>query len=390
MEQKEQLLPEQLSDESPIAEPVEQPAENAVVPEAPIEDNIVAEEAPIESVDEPVVDPAAPVAQPVVAQPEKKPANKKLFIILGGVLAVALVAFLIVYFTVIKPNGIYDDAVAALNRGDYYECERLINQIPDHEKVPALKKDLNLALAQSYIDNGDLDIAENLLASMPGDERAKALRDDINYYRAEDLIEHGEYEEASLLLDKIPDHEDPKQLHEKIDYETALASLEKGDYETAYDLFSSLGDYEDAAQQKDIVYYEALAFKSLFNIQTTLKNPASMRVTKVTFYNNSSTEGELDAVFEFNATNSYGGSLGAYGYDLTLYDGEDDSGMISHSAYVDPDDYYDMLLQSLIDVIRKQEVHETTVDVARMNRLLEGNASFKIDLPFQSGSVVEN
>ena len=169
-----------------------------------------------------------------------------------------------------------------------------------------------------------------------------------------------------------------------------MKSLEAGDYKTAYENFSQLGAYEDSATQKEIVYYEALAFKSLFNIQSTLKNPASMYVTKVTFYKDSSNENELDAIFEFNATNSYGGSLGAYGYDVDLYDGDDDSGMISHSAYVDPDDYFDLLTQLIIDRIKKQTVMETTVDIARMNRLLSGNASFNIDLPFQSAEIVDS
>ena len=169
-----------------------------------------------------------------------------------------------------------------------------------------------------------------------------------------------------------------------------MASVETGDYKTAYDLLSALGTYEDAAEQKDIVYYEALAFKSLFNIQSTLKNPASMRVTKIVFYKDSSNEGELDAFFEFNATNSYGGSLGAYGYDLTLYDDSEDSGMISHSSYVDPDDYYDVLLKMLVDAVKTQEAIDVTVDVARMNRLIVDNATFKIDLPFQSSAVAES
>lgn len=389
MEQKEKLFPEEsvgLAEGS-----VEQAAKNeeiseTLICEETLADNIDA----VETVAESDVPPVENSAIETAAPKQGKKISTKLMIIIGGALAVAVIAFLIVFFSVIRPNGIYKDAVDALDRGDFSECERLINQIPNHKDVPSLKRDLNLALAKRYIENGDLDIAETLLASMPGDERATALRVDISYCRAEDLVKREEYDEAKALLDKIPNHDDPLQLRKKINYESAMASVETGDYETAYDLLSALGTYEDAAEQKDIVYYEALAFKSLFNIQSTLKNPASMRVTKVIFYKDSSNEGELDAIFEFNATNSYGGSLGAYGYDLTLYDESEDSGMISHSSYVDPDDYYDVLLQMIVDAVKLQEAMDITVDVARMNRLIVNNATFKIDLPFQSSAVAES
>ena len=389
MEQNEQLIPEE--NIALNAEPVAHPAENEAVSETSISEEVFAEEEDAVmsaaesddlSIEDSVTTPAAPKL--------KIKMSKKMLITIGGALVVALIAFLIILFSVIRPNGIYNDAVDALTRGDFSECERLIDRIPNHKKTPSLKIDLNLALAESYIKNGDFDIAETMLASMPGNEKAKALRDDISYYRAEDLIKREEYDDAKALLDKIPNHEDPLQLREKISYKNAMASIETGDYETAYDLLSALGTYEDAEEQKEIVYYEALAFKSLFNIQSTLKNPASMRVTKVTFYKDDRKEGELDAVFKFNATNSMGGSLGAYGYDLTLYDNSDDSGMISHSSYVNPGDFYDWLITQIIESIEKQEALDVTVDVARMNRLIVGNATFKINLPFQSGAIVES
>lgn len=322
---------------------------------------------------------------------KKKRLSKKTILFIGcGVVAVAIITFLILFLTVIRPNSIYNNAVSALERGDFVQCEQLLKQIPNHEGTYELSQKATLAKAKSYIDEGELDIADSLLVTLTGSEEAKLLRQDIQYFRAVDLVNHKDYDEATIILDKIPNHKDPEQLREQISYATAVELLETGDYKTAYEIFSQLGDYEDSATQKEIVYYEALAFKSLFNIQATLKNPASMYITKVTFYKDSSNENELDAIFEFNATNSYGGSLGAYGYDLTLYDGDDDSGMISHSAYVDPEDYIEILEQLIVDNIKKQTVLETKVDVARMNRMLSGNASFNIDLPFQSAEVVDS
>ena len=318
--------------------------------------------------------------------------SKKAILFVGcGVIAAAVIIFVILFFSVIKPNSIYNDAVSALDRGDFAQCEQLLREIPNHKGTYELSQKATIAKAKSYIAEGELDVADSLLVSLIGSEEAKLLRQDIQYLKAVDLVNHKDYDEATIILDKIPNHDDPEKLREQISYATAMASLETGDYKTAYEIFSQLGDYEDSATQKGIVHYEALAFKSLFKIQSTLKNPASMYVTKVTFYINSSNENELDAIFEFNATNSYGGSLGAYGYDLTLYEEEDDdSGMISQSAYVDPDDFIDLIHQVIIDGIKKQTVLETTVDIARMNRLIKGDASFNIELPFQSAEVADS
>lgn len=390
-ENKEFLAP---SNDAPIEPEVDAAQNEAAVATETAESQALpdAKQAAPEAVSADAVAPeSCEVVAPTENKPPRKPANKKLIaIIAGAILAVALIVVAIVYACVIRPNGILEDAKEALRKKDFYECERLINQIPNHKEIPALQTKLDLAMARSYMEEGNLDLAESMLAKLPGNKDAKELKDDIQYFRAEDLVKHEQYEEAQLILDKIPNYEDTKQLHEQILYASALKALDTGDYETAYDIFSQLGEFKDAPQQKEIVYYEALAFKSLFNIQSTLKNPASLRVTKVTFYKDSSREGELDAVYEITATNSYGGSLGAYVYDLTLYDESEDSGMISHSEYADQDTYLDILQAMLVDSIRTETVHETTVDVARMNRLLEGNASFKINLPFQSGAVVEN
>ena len=423
MEERETLTVEEMQ-EQPIA--VETPDVVAAEEVAVTDEEVV--QAPVETDSEPSSKDTA------TEEPKPKKSKKKLLITIGAVVAVALVAYLVVYLLVLKPNGIYADAEKALQAGNFQECERLLNRIPnhekapelrnrmeqtiadntyadaekalqngnfqecerlmnkipDHEKVPALRTRLDIAIAEDYIASGELTMAEGILAQITGNDKAKELKADIQYLKAEELVKKGNVDDAKLLLDKIPEHEDPQQLHEKIKYQQAVAALELGDYETAYDTFSELGDFEDSSRQKGIVYYEALAFKSLFNVQKTLKNPASLRVEKVTFYDNGADVGELDAIYEITASNSYGGSLGAYAYDFRLYDEKDDSGMISHSAYVDPDDYIELLEQMLVDAILEKTIVETTVDVARMNRLLEGNASFKIDLPFQSGAVVES
>lgn len=347
----------------------------------------------------PSVEAEQPAEVPVYQAPEenqqklvkekKKPNKKMLLIASASAVAVAVVAFLIVFFAVIRPNSIYEDASRALKDGDYLECQQLLDEIPKYKKTPALKRKLTLAIAESYIESDELDLAETTLSSLPGDKDAKKIKDRITYLRAADAIAHEQYADAKAILNKIPDYPDKDQLRERITYQEAMDAVGTGNYELAYELFSQLGDYSDAATQKDTVYYEALALRSLFNIQDSLKNPASLRVTKVTFYVDSGTEGELDAIYEITASNSYGGSVGGYVLDLSIYEDSDPS-LLNSSDYSDPDDYYELLLKYAIDAVRKEEELKTTVDVARMNRLISENATFKIGLPFQSGTVVEN
>lgn len=369
----------------------------------------------------------AQTAQPAPPVKTKKPVNKKLLCIIGAGIAAVLVVFAVLFFTVIRPNAIYDDAVAALEHLDFEECQRLLDKIPNHKGAPALEKDLTYAMVESYIEKGNLEMAESLLATLPGEERALTLRhdvqylkavrqmeqgnlelaenlltdlageeravalqQDIQYLKAVELADQGKLDDAKLLLDKIPDHDDPNQLRERINYGTAMDYLESGNYKGAYELFSQLGDYEDAAAQKKITFYEALAFRSLFEVQSSLKNPASLRVTNISFYENEAISGELDVVHKITATNSYGGSLGAYVFARQVLRGENSTFMMSHSDYADPDDAVEALQVVLIELIRDEPVFEVSVDVARMNRLLENKVSFNIDLPFNTADVVES
>ena len=376
------------------AEPVEVLEQPDAVEQNPIEP--VAEEVPevaaepeqVEAAPEQVE--AAPEAE-VPVPVEKKPMDKQKLMKIGVVAgAAAIVVFLLLFFTVIKPNATYRKAEKALNSGDFATCQQLLNTIPNHRKAPDLHIKLTVEQARTLMNSGSLDQAEAMLMNVLGNESAKKLADDIIYKRAALAISQGKLDEAKEHLDKIPSHEDPDKLRSQLKYAMAAAAADTGDYETAYALYSELGEYEDAVKQKEVIYYEALAFKSLFAIQKTLKNPASLRVTDVTFYKDSTTEGELDFISNITASNSYGGSVGGYVYDLTLYDGDNDAGMLDHSSYVDPDDYLEALEKLLIDAIRKQTVLEVTVDVARMNRLLKDDVTFKVDLPFTSGTTVQN
>lgn len=334
------------------------------------------------------------VVQPAVTHPPKPANKKKLLTIAGAAAAAVIVVFVILFITVIRPNSIYKDACYALEKQDFVECQELLDKIPNHKNASALSRKLNLAIAKSYIENGEFDLAEGILAAMPGDTRGQELKMMIIYKRAAEAIAHEKYDEAQEYMDKIPNAEDPEQLRSKLTYYNALQYVEKGDYETGYEMISSLGDYEDAAKQKEMIYYEALAFFSLLEIQGTLKNPSSLRVTEVAFFKNKDNPNELSAAHEITASNSYGGSVGGFVYHSFIYEdlkaGENRAGMIEFSSYNDPDTDMEILESLIVYTIRQLDEFDTGADVARMNRLLENKVTFKVDLDFQSGETVEH
>lgn len=366
---------------------VESPAETA---EQEALAEVTTEESAIVVTETTIVADATAIPAAAPRKSAKQPSKKLIIGIAAGIVAVALIVFCAVFFTVIQPNNYYQSALAALETKDFTECQRLLDKIPNHKGAPQLRQDLTIAQARAYAENGSLDQAELLLLPIITNPDAKAVQDDITYMRAKDALTHGKLDDAKDYLDKIQNHDDPDLLRSEIKYQEALVSLDSGDYTSAHAAFSDLGDYKDSAAHKEAAYYEALAFRSLFVIQKDLKNPSSMRLTDVVFYKDSSKDNELDFYAEITASNSYGGNVTGYAYDLTIYEGEPSGSMISHSAYVDPDDYYDVLLAALIDSIKKQTPLDVTIDIARMNRLLKDDVSFKIDIDFESGATVVN
>ena len=61
---------------------------------------------------------------------KKKVSTKKILLVLGIGASTALVIFLILFFTIIQPNSIYEDAKDALHHSDFDQCEQLLTKKP--------------------------------------------------------------------------------------------------------------------------------------------------------------------------------------------------------------------------------------------------------------------
>lgn len=307
--------------------------------------------------------------------------KKKVGLIVAiAVALVAIAGFLVLYFTVLKPNNIYKKAVAALEASDFSLCQQLIDEIPDHEGTPALQQQKTLKYVRALIDAGELDQAEAQLLTVAELPEAKQLQDASTYKRAANAIAEKKLEDAHAYLDMIPDHEDPDNLRSKLKYEDAAVALSAGDYETAYTLYSELGEFEDAAQLYETVFYEALAFRSLFAVRNILRIPSTMQVIEVKFYTDA--EGNQDFVATITANNTYGEVVQIYVYDQNLNDAIDDSNMLEYTSYDKPGTDLEVKEKKLINEISQQTLLEVTVDLERMNGFLQAGISPRINLPF--------
>lgn len=373
----------------------------------------------------PISDPIAPAEEEQAAAPKKKSGKLRAIIIISASILVLLAIFLVILFTVILPNNYYDQAVAAFENNqfsecqmlldkipthegtqqlqtkltfalaekaladkDYAECQRLLEKIPDYEKSAQLRQALTLAQAELYIETGNLDQADALLLPILTNPEAKALADEIIYLRAKDALDRKNWTSAKAYMAKIPNHEDPEQINNELKYQDVFTYLEAGNYESAYLSLCNLGNYKDAFSLKDTVYYEALALRSLLQIRTLYKSPASVQITQACFYKDSTEEGELDFYAKITATNGFGGSAISYAVDLSVYAGEPDGYAISSSDYVDRDDFDSWLIATLVDSVKKQEQLSVSLDIARINRLLKNCGNFKVGLDFSKGNSV--
>ena len=245
--------------------------------------------------------------------------------------------------------------------------------------IPAVKRSKAVDQARSFLLSNQLEQAEQVLSPYISHPDAKAVADEITYARAVCAAESNILD-AKAYMDSIPGHSDPHRLRRKIKFAEALATVDTGDYETAYQMMDALGDFGEAAALKEMYYYEALALRSLLRQKENLTDPESLQVKKLTFYRKSN--GDLDLLAEITGNDGTGSKVGGYLYDIDLYDGEDDSGLLSNSHYKDPKNSAQTLQRLLIEAIRLQETADISVDQERMNRLLQENAPLKLALPF--------
>lgn len=177
------------------------------------------------------------------AREKAEAAKRRTRAIIICLLLAAIVAGAFVYVNVIKPNGIYNSAVAALNAGKYDEEANLFESLGDY-------KDATAQLNMTY------------------------------YAQGEALRETKDFEGAVVAFEKAGDYSDAAMQLNSTYYLQGEALRETKDFEGAVAAFKKAGDYSDAVTQISATYYaqgevlqsQGKSFKALFAYRRAGKN----------------------------------------------------------------------------------------------------------------------
>ena len=75
-----------------------------------------------------------------------------------------------------------------------------------------------------------------------------------------------------------------KVIKPKNTYNEAMTLLEKGKYEEADKMLDSIGGYKDVKTIKEQIKWEAIVYECVTDVRQYLKNPDSLQVYEVAFY----------------------------------------------------------------------------------------------------------
>lgn len=111
------------------------------------------------------------------------------------------------------------------------------------------------------------------------------------YEEAQDLIDEGKYDKAIEKLNSIIDYDgaqdainEAKTGKEKATYIEAENLLEQGKYDDGIELLNTIPDYPDSAETIEQAKYESYAYSAVKAVKGILKNPDSLSVYDVKFY----------------------------------------------------------------------------------------------------------
>lgn len=160
----------------------------------------------------------------------------------------------------------------------------------------------------------------------------------------------------------------PKQL-----YENAIALLEKGKYEDVNKILSKITDYKDVKTIQKQIKYESIVYTCITDLKKHLKNPDSVQVYEVTFYE-SDEKNKPTCIIRYGAQNGFGGNGTGYAFfsceDYTIV-GSCDS---LDKDEIDTDDYSELITCLAINAIMESCTKVGEVDLSRIKTVLKNEA----------------
>ena len=187
----------------------------------------------------------------------------------------------------------------------------------------------------------------------------------------------------------------PKKIaaQNKATYEEAIALLEKGKYEDGQKLLQTITEYEDVDTILEQIKWESRVYECITDIRQYLKNPDSLQVYEVVFYDGYKADidetkktamedlikladGEPICVMHRGGQNGFGGNT--TGYSLFLcsdgvykYMGSCDT---LDEEEIDEDDQEDLAICGLINLYKDNLEQVGNVDLGRIKTIIKNDS----------------
>lgn len=164
----------------------------------------------------------------------------------------------------------------------------------------------------------------------------------------------------------------PKKL-----YNEALELAENGEYESAYKILKELRYNENNERLKKELKYESMAFECIKSMKNYLKNPDSLQIYEIQFYEY---ENKQSCVFRYGAQNGFGGNTTGY----ALFNEENnligECKTLDILEYDKYDEYLEILTCANITLLQEKGTKVGELDLARVKRILKNEAYLTIKI----------
>lgn len=189
----------------------------------------------------------------------------------------------------------------------------------------------------------------------------------------------------------------PKKIAEqnKITYNEAIDLLEKGKYDEGKELLETIPEYDDVPTILEQIKWESRVYECITDIRQYLKNPDSLQVYEVAFYDGYKTDvddvkktliedivklgnSQAICVLRRGGQNGFGGNT--TGYTLFLY--SESEGLYKYLGScdslneddIDEDDKEEVLVCDLINIYKDNLKQVGEVDLARIKAIIKNDS----------------
>lgn len=215
--------------------------------------------------------------------------------------------------------------------------------------------------------------------------------DNITLKKAKELLNEGSYVEAIEAIDglnnKSAGESIREEIYEKMEQEVTDL-MEGGDYVKAQKKLEKYAVLPQYDELQEYIKYETIALTCLYNIKPSMKNPNSLQLLNIYFY-----EPENDSAYPNVITNQSGqNGFGGYATNYTTYSVEDLSVFGSCNS-LDADDLKDtteLLIALAISLVLERPKIDAKVDVTRINNVLSSGKTAKLDVEQYAKKSINN